>query len=429
MKPSLKVMIAGGVACISVLLLNNVLSASAQPPQLTARSQSTTTEVPDFASPSTSTTVSGTLHFVEVYTYSMAPYGSDSHIAADFDRDGRADIVIAETLRLTLTGRLVLLRNLGNWQFAATTLITYPTAGSYLYTVQAADLNHDLWPDLVLRNHCEIHALLNDQLGGFTTSWIISDGYQYCGRGLALADMNGDDAIDILAGQQPSGGGRIDLFTNAGNGTAFTLTWQSPLYGEPNAGVMANIVPGKLDNDATPDIVASEIDNAVLVTFIGDGTGVTFTQVMSQDVGNRTYDMVGENLNGDALTDVVLNTDGVVRAYTAQGSGTLSETWSTSDVGVGFAQILADFDLDGYDDIFSSSFSPGRVYVYLNRPLSGTFQLVWKSNLPGDVYSGAAADLNGDDYPDLIVGEDSVLHVYRSVFLTERFFLPIVRRT
>lgn len=429
MKPSLKVIMAGGVACITVLLLNNALSASAQPPRPTLFALANTAETAASADPSTSTAVSGTLHFVEVYTYSMAPYGSDGHIAADFDRDGRTDIVIAETMRLTLTGRLVLLRNLGNWQFVATTLITYPTAGSYLYAVQAADLNHDLWPDLVVRNHCEIHALLNDQLGGFTTSWIISDGYQYCGRGLALADMNGDDAIDILAGQQPGGGGRIDLFTNAENGTAFTLTWQSPLYGEPNAGVMANVVPARLNNDATPDIVASEIDNAVLVTFIGDGTGVTFTQVMSNDVGEHLYSMVGGKLNGDALTDVVLNTDGVVRAYTAQGSGTLSETWSTSDVGVGFAQILADFDLDGYDDIFSSSFSPGRVYVYLNRPSSGTFQLVWKSNLPGDVYSGAAANLNGDDHPDLIVGEDSVLHVYRSVFLTQRFFLPIVRRT
>ncbi|NTU64257.1 MAG: VCBS repeat-containing protein [Chloroflexi bacterium] len=260
-------MMAGAVACIAGLLLSGALSASAQPPHLTAHVQPTTTEVPDFARPPTSTAISGTLHFVEVYTYSMAPYGSDSHVVADFDRDGRTDIVIAETLRPTLTGQLVLLRNLGNWQFAATTLITYPTAGSYLYTVQAADLNHDLWPDLVLRNHCEIHVLLNDQLSGFTTSWILSDGFKYYGLGLALADMNGDDAIDILAGQQSGGGGRIDLFTNAGNGTAFTLTWQSPLYGEPNAGVMANLVSAKLNNDAAPDIVASEIYNLTFRPF------------------------------------------------------------------------------------------------------------------------------------------------------------------
>ena len=429
MTQSLRLLMAGALACIAGLLLSGALSASALPPRLTTYDQPTTSEGPALASSPTSTALSGTLHFIEVYTYSLAPYGSDSHVAADFDRDGRADIVIAETLRPTLTSRLVLLRNLGNWQFAATTLITYPTAGSYLYTVQAADLNHDLWPDLVLRNHCEIHVLLNDQLGDFTTSWILSDGYRYCGRGLALADMNGDDAIDILAGQQPGGGGRIDLFTNDGSGTVFTLTWQSPLYGEPNAGTMKNLVPAKLNNDAAPDIVASEIYNAVLVTFIGDGTGVTFTQILSNDVGDRTYNMVGGNLNGDALTDVVLNTDGVVRAYTAQGNGTLLETWSDPSVGIGSAQILADFDRDGYDDLFSSSFWTGQLYVYLNRPLSGTFQLVWSGKLPGEIYSVTAADMNGDDYPDLIVGEDSVLHIYRSVFLTQRYILPILLRT
>jgi hypothetical protein len=241
--------------------------------------------------------------------------------------------------------------------------------------------------------------------------------------------MNGDGAIDILAGQQPGGGERIDLFTNEGSGTIFTRTWKSPLYGEPNAGIMSDIVPGKLNNDAAPDIVASEIYNAVLVTFLGDGTGVTFTQVLSNDVGERTYDMVGGNLNGDTLTDVVLNTDGVVRAYTAQGNGTLLETWSDPSVGSSSAQALADFDQDGYDDLFSSSFLTGHLYVYLNRPLSGTFQLVWSGRLSNEIYAVTTADMDGDDYPDLIVGEDSVLHIYRSVFLTQRFFLPILLRT
>jgi len=134
---------AGTVACVAGLLLSGILSASAHPPHPAPPDRTSTAEVPSLANP---TAISRTLHFVEVYTYSMAPYGSDSHVTVDFDRDGHTDVVIAETLRPTLTGRLVLLRNLGNWQFAATTLITYPTAGSYLYTVQAADLNHDLWP-------------------------------------------------------------------------------------------------------------------------------------------------------------------------------------------------------------------------------------------------------------------------------------------
>lgn len=202
-------------------------------------------------------------------------------------------------------------------------LSTYPAA--YLYKIMAADLNHDQWPDLVLRKACEIHLLLNGHTGGFTTSWIAADGYQYCGPELALADMNGDNAIDILAGQQANGGGRIDLFINNGAGTVFTRTWQSPLLGAPIAGTFHNIVPARLNCDSAPDIVASEIYNAVLATFLGDGTGITFTQVMSSDVGQRTYGMEGRNLNGDSFAAVVLNTDGVLHAYTAQGAGVYSD--------------------------------------------------------------------------------------------------------
>jgi hypothetical protein len=378
--------------------------------------------------PITSTPVSGTLHFMEVYTFSMAPYESDSQTTADFDRDGRADIVIAEIQRPVLTGRLVLLRNLGNWQFAPTILITYPVPGSYLYTVQAADFNLDEWPDLVLRNHCEIDMLLNDQHGGFTASWIKVDGYRYCGSDLAVADMNDDQVLDIVAGEQWIGGGILDLFLNNGSGTYFTHTWQSsPPLGEVNAGTFHDIVLGDLNHDAIPDIAASEIYNALLTTFVSDGAGLTCTQVMSEDLGNNIYRMAGGNLNGDALVDVVLNADGVLRAFTAQGNGFLSETWTTSDVGVGFAQALADFDHDGYDDLFASSYPTGQMVVYLNQPASNTFQRAWTGQISSaPLYDVNIGDLDSDGNLDLIVGGDSELSIYRSIFLTHHFFLPIV---
>ncbi|MBP7686942.1 MAG: VCBS repeat-containing protein [Thermoflexales bacterium] len=391
-------------------------------------SQSTTKAHHDIP-PIISAPVSGTLHFVEVYTFSMTPYNSDDQTAADFDRDGQVDIVMAEILRPALASRLVLLHNLGNWQFAPTTLIAYPTAGSYLYQVEAADFNQDHWPDLVLRNDCEIQVLLNDQQGGFTTAWIGSDDFRYCGETVAVADMNGDTALDIVAGEQSALGGVLDLFLNNGSGTVFTLTWHSPPLGAVSAGNVRDIVLGDLNQDAVPDIVASEIYSALLTTFTGDGTGLTFTQVLSQASGARTYSLAGGHLNGDALVDVVLNTDGVLRAFTARSSGSLSETWTNLEAGVGVAQVLADFDRDGYDDLAASSFLTGHLSVYLNQPLSNTLQLVWKgqvSNPP--IYDCTAADLNGDGQLELIVGSESVLSVYRSVWLTQRFFLPIVRR-
>ena len=101
--------------------------------------------------------------------------------------------------------------------------------------------------------------------------------------------MNGDNVPDIVAGEQSGRGGIVDVFLNNGSGTFFTHTWQSPPLGELNAGTFHDIVLGDLNHDTIPDIAASEIYNALLTTFVNDGTGLTFTQVMSQDVGDPHF--------------------------------------------------------------------------------------------------------------------------------------------
>ena len=239
--------------------------------------------------------------------------------------------------------------------------------------------------------------------------------------------MNGDMAPDIVAGQQSGLGGIVDVFLNNGAGTFFTHTWQGPPLGEPNAGTFHDIVLGDLNHDAIPDIAASEIYNGLLATFMNGGTGLTFTLAMAQNVGHPAFAMTGGNLNGDDLVDVILHTNGVLRAFTAQGSGVLSETWASPNVGSGFAQALADFNQDGYDDLFASSFSSGQMVVYLNQPMSNTLQLAWTGQVSSPpIYDANVADLNGDGNLDLIVGEESKLSIYRSVFLTHHFYLPIV---
>src|SRR6266496_6580718 len=102
---------------------------------------------------------------------------------------------------------------------------------------------------------------------------------------------------------------------------------------------------------------------------------------------------------------------GRVFAFLNQGDGSMASYWQSSDFGqAAFNLAMADFDQDGFDDIFVGTFGDGALRIYRNNPGVG-FDLWWQGSIPGEGYTGTVADLNGDGYPDLIVGERDRLRI------------------
>jgi hypothetical protein len=353
--------------------------------------------------------------FREVFHFDLGDYWCENHLTvADFDRDGWDDIVLVATGLRGTNGqswdykcRAILLHNEADGTFTDSNIADYPNS-HYGYFAGAADLNRDGAPDLILRESAASHVLLNGGSGrSFHEVFAFRPGYY----GLAFVDANQDGFPDLVSGTQTDEGGLIELFVNDGTGTNFTKTWQSRLYGVALDSI-GTVLSVNLNNDGRADIAARETYSGLLVTLHGVATGATFVEQNVLPLRDRTFALAAGNINKDSLTDLVAYVGwGKVRVFVNQGNGPLVDYWQSSDLGeAAFNVALADFDQDGFDDIFVGTFGDGQLRIYRNN-LGASFDPWWHGSLPGEGYTGTAADLNGDGYADLIVGEKNSIRL------------------
>src|SRR5262249_23723151 len=119
-----------------------------------------------------------------------------------------------------------------------------------------------------------------------------NNGYQ--GGGFAVADLNGDDLPDLVAGRRDGG---AMVFANRGS-----LTFE-PL---PDSGVPADlaahaIAAADLDNDGDRDLVLASASGASV--FANDG-GATFREVIRFTDSGTTEHVLPVDLDGDGLLDL-----------------------------------------------------------------------------------------------------------------------------
>jgi hypothetical protein len=318
---------------------------------------------------------------------------------ADLDGDGDLDLLLGNAS----TNQLLL--NIGQLEpFAQATANTIaftnlPAAAA----IALGDLNGDGALDLVAGGTGRRKLFLNTRNNPpFTGSGsdITTDTSPV--NALVLGDVDGDGDLDLI-----SGGSQVQLYLNTGRNPPFAIISSGTQIGNSSANALAL---GDLDGDGDLDLVVAGT-NGVLV-YLNNGTATPFDGVPGRRIANdfeRVNALALGDLNGDGNLDIVAGTNVVNRFYLNNGTNAPFDNVLGNDIGFDSeptnAVVLGDIDGDGNLDLVVGNTGLNR--IYLNNGSAAPFTEVAGRGIGGetdDTRSLALSDLDGDGDLDLVVG-------------------------
>ena len=374
---------------------------------------------------------SNTAGFELPVTYATGGDTSVSVAIADLNGDGRPDIVVASWYENPKTNEGVVTVLLANSDGTFAAPVSYGTAGAQSLSVAVADLNGDGRPDLVVANSClsmatcetggGVSVLLGNGNGTFQPAVIYYSGGSGA-NSVAIADVNGDGRPDLVVGNGCQGlgsgcsaPGTAGILLGNGDGT-----FQPALSYNAGDQFISAIAVADLNGDGHPDVVVIG-DNApgLVSVLLGNGDGTFQEQVNYSMGGDEPGGVAIADVNGDGHPDLIVASecqdgdcnDGIVTVLLGNGDGTFQSPVIYSSGGIGAGSVtIADVNGDGHSDLVatdSASGGSGEIGVLLGNG-DGTFQpaVSFPSGGLGPV-SVAAADLNRDGKPDLVVVNES----------------------
>lgn len=258
----------------------------------------------------------------------------------DLDRDGRLDLVTG----YAATGRVGVALGLGTGQFGATTFLDAASGAGSL--------------------------------------------------GLALADLDGDGALDIITGRS--------VYLGAGDGT-FGAGASTGISGE-------DVAVGDIDANGVPDVVVTSLADGVVRLALGLGDG---TFEVPTDLGTvaQPGSPVLADVNRDGRLDLIVGgrgSDQQVAVFINSGTGRLLEARYDTPSSTPYALAVGDLNNDQRPDISAA-------HSWLAGKADGTFAPAADGSVASDDLG--IADFDGDGFDDQVVaGKDSpVIFVSRGL--------------
>ena len=244
----------------------------------------------------------------------------------------------------------------------------------------------------------------NNNNGTFSNSGIaitgVSDG------DIAVNDYNQDGWVDLLVmGVNASGVKVTSVYKNQGAGvfTQLSNVFEGLAYG--------SVGFEDFNNDGKPDVIVNGLNNqnqAACLLYLNNGNE-TFTTSPTLISATSYGDLLVFDFNNDSFLDVLvsgLNTNNqrITNLYENKGNAQFVKRGTTLPALRSGGLSTADFDNDGYTDLFvSGSISGTTNYTAVYRNNGGTGFILAKTLPAISDGAGTWGDFNNDGYSDLAI--------------------------
>ncbi len=322
------------------------------------------------------------------------PYGG---VASDLNNDGWLDITTVNEDSADL--RVFMNQADGTGSFAAYTQPTFGV-GNRASPSESADFNRDGNADIAVANINDntISVVLGNGDGTFAAQQTIPVGTTP--RGIAVLDVDGDGDSDIV--NTNLGSNNLSLHLNNGKGVFGTPT---ELSGGVNG--EWSLMSGDMNNDGILDLVVASGVVSQIRVLTGNGDG-TFTQQAQQNTGGRSWQIMLGDVNGDGNLDVssanAQNNRGAILLGNGDGTLQAASTYNVAAMGSGgndfpLASDLGDLDGDGDLDWITSSF--GGEWIVMKNDGTGAFDFFAELDAPNAASCSLMHDFDNDGDLDL----------------------------
>ncbi len=334
------------------------------------------------------------------------PTGAGAYAVAlaDVSGDGAPDVVVANEDDNSVTILFQSAVNRGSFSTTRTLLVGQAPAG-----LAVADIDGDGFRDIVTANSSsgtggDVSILLQNpvQPGMFKTAFNVPAGAGACA--VAIADLDADGAPDLVVVNERDS--TISLIfqsktTRGTFGAPVTLaTGTHPVW----------LAIGDLAQHNRLDIAVANRDADTVSVFLQGTTPGTFpAPPLTIGVGTQPYWVTAGDVDGDGATDLVVANYGSssIQVFRQGPSGSFS-AGATVAVSSPSSVVVGNFDGDGHADLAVASFT-GEITIAVGAATpAGTFRAPASyATSPGCVRHVKCADVNGDGWPDLIAANQN----------------------